>query len=92
MASTSSLQRKNRTVHRWSGPPFVIAAILSLVYTAAGGDETSVLFLLLGVILLGSILTLIVTGSVMWIRHYRRSPSQGVKNSAVQVRPTQRRA
>jgi len=76
MASTSSLQKKSRTVHRWSGPPFVIAAVLSLVHTAVGGDETSVLFVLLGVILLASLLTLIVTGSVMWIRHYRRSPSR----------------
>jgi hypothetical protein len=75
MTSPSSLQKKNRTVHRWSGPPFVIAAILSLVYTAVGGDEKSVLFLLLGVILVASLLTLVVTGSVMWIRHYGRSPS-----------------
>ena len=69
----SSFQRRNRTLHRWAGPPFVLAAALSLLFTGAGGDDNSLIFTLLGVVLVGSLLVMIITGSTMWVQHYRSS-------------------
>jgi threonine/homoserine efflux transporter RhtA len=65
------MAKRNRTVHRLVAPAFVAAAFASLVSGAAGASEDSPLFLALGVLLVGSLLVLIVTGSVMFVQHYR---------------------
>jgi uncharacterized integral membrane protein len=51
----------------------VLAAALSLLFTGAGGDDNSLIFTLLGVVLVGSLLVMIITGSTMWVQHYRSS-------------------
>lgn len=65
------MARRNRTVHRLVAPAFVAAAVASLVAGAAGAGEDSPLFLALGVLLVGSLLVLVVTGTVMFVQHYR---------------------
>ena len=67
-----SVTRLTRTVHRLISPAFVVTAVLSLIYTAAGGSEDSPLFVVLGIVLVGSLLTLIVTGTVMYVQHLAR--------------------
>ncbi len=69
--SGSTFRKRNRTLHRWVGPPFVVAAVISLLFTGLGGDEGSPLFALLGVVLVACLLALVVTGSIMWVQHYR---------------------
>jgi len=66
-----SSRKRTRTPHRWFGPPFVVAAVLSLLFTGLGGEEGSPVLAVLGVVLISSLLTLIVTGSIMWVQHYR---------------------
>jgi hypothetical protein len=66
-----NLRKANRTIHRWSSPPWLLAVIASVIFTAAGGSESSPLFVLLGIIIVGSLLILVVTGSAMWIQHYQ---------------------
>ena len=63
-----NLRKANRTIHRWASPAWVLGVIASVIFTAAGGSEGSPLFVLLGIIIVGSLLILIVTGSVMWIQ------------------------
>jgi hypothetical protein len=82
----SSVQRTSRTLHRWMGPPFVLSALLSLIFTGAGGNEESFVFLLLGVVLIGSLLVMVLTGSVMWIQHYRPSRRRANAASTLAVR------
>jgi hypothetical protein len=71
------MRRAVRTLHRWLSPVFVLGLLASLLLTAAGVAEDSPLFVGLGVVVVGSILTLLVTGSVLFVQHYwsrRRRP------------------
>lgn len=72
------MRRSIRTLHRWLSPVFVIGLIASLIATSAGVAQDSTLFVGLGVVVVGSILTLVVTGTTMYIQYYlprwRRSP------------------
>ena len=65
------MARGTRTVHRLVAPAFVTAAVASLVSGAAGAGEDSPPFVALGVLLVGTLLVLIVTGTVMFVQHYR---------------------
>jgi hypothetical protein len=74
------MARRNRTVHRLVAPAFVATAVVLLASEAAGAGDDSPLFVALGVLLLGSLLVLIVTGAVMFVQHYRpaRRVSRGL--------------
>lgn len=60
-----------RKLHRWLSPVFLVGLLLSLALTSAGMPQDSPMFLGLGVVVVGSLFTLLVTGSVMFIQHYQ---------------------
>jgi hypothetical protein len=64
------MARRNRTVHRLVAPAFVATAVVLLASERRARGTTSPLFVALGVLLLGSLLVLIVTGAVMFVQHY----------------------
>ena len=64
------MRRSVRTLHRWLSPVFVLGLVASLIFTAAGGSEDSALFTGLGVVTIASILTLLVTGLIMYFQYY----------------------
>ena len=66
------MRRFIRNLHRWLSPVFVIGLLLSLLLASVGVQEDSPLFIGLGVVVVGSIFTLIATGTVMFIQYYWR--------------------
>ena len=80
------MRRSIRTVHRWLSPVFVLGLLVSLLLSSAGMSEDAPLFIGLGVVVVASILTLLVTGSVMFVQYYaprwRRSGRTGEQSTA----------
>ena len=66
----TGFRRSVRTLHRWLSPVFVIAVVVSLIFTGVGGSQDSPLFAALGVVTVAAILTLLVTGMIMFFQYY----------------------
>ncbi len=64
------MQRSIRTLHRWVSPIFAIGLVVSLILTGLGVPADSPLLLGLGVLVVGAILTLLVTGVLIYLNHY----------------------
>ena len=62
--------RSVRTLHRWLSPVFVIGLVVSLLLSGSGVEEDSLLFVGLGVVVVAAIVTLAVTGVVMFFQYY----------------------
>lgn len=59
-----------RIVHRWLAIPFVLMAIAAIFSTPSGDNASSPSWLI--VLLILSLLSLLVTGLVMFAQHYLR--------------------
>ena len=70
--------RSVRTLHRWLSPVFVIGLVVSLLLSV-GGVEDSLLFVGLGVVVVAAIVTLAVTGAVMFIQYYAPRLRRGTR-------------
>ena len=66
----SGFRRSVRTLHRWLSPVFVVGLLVSLIFTGVGGSEDSPLFAALGVVVVAAIVTLLVTGMIMFFQYY----------------------
>lgn len=64
------MRRRIRTLHRLMSPVFVLGVLVSLIVSGAGVSEDSPLFVGLGVVVITAIVTLLVTGAVMFVQHY----------------------
>ncbi len=62
--------RSVRTLHRWLSPVFVIGLVVSLALSGSGVEEDWLLFVGLGVVVVAAIVTLAVTGVVMFLQYY----------------------
>jgi hypothetical protein len=64
-----TVRRSVRTVHRWLSPVFTVGLLVSLIFTGVGGSQSSPIFTGLGVVIVTSIVTLLVTGTIMFFQH-----------------------
>ncbi len=63
-------RRAVRTLHRWLSSVFAIGLLASLIFTGVGGSQDSPLFAALGVVVVAAIVTLLVTGLIMFFQYY----------------------
>lgn len=64
------MRRSVRTLHRWLSAVFVLALLLSFVLTGAGTSQDSPLFVGVGVVIVAAIVSLLVTGVVLFLQYY----------------------